>query len=60
MRLCLLDNQNYVINVVESSIHLPNSIDGTGRGNIGDLWDGENFIPQPPKPIELNPSNQPL
>ena len=55
MRVCILDNHNFVINTVEvSSItQIPNSIDGTGRGNIGDLWDGANFIPQPPKPIDV-------
>lgn len=53
MRAAQLDN-NKVINIieVESLDVLPNLIDA-GNGNIGDTWDGTQFVtaPAPPEPV---------
>lgn len=45
-RAALLDDFSYVINVlVVSDINIiPNLVPAIGTGNIGDFWDGVNFI----------------
>lgn len=52
MRYAILDGENVVTNIVEASPEFAEQqgwIDATGA-NIGDTWDGQHFIPAPPKP----------
>lgn len=46
MRAALLDDDGYVINVVmvPSFDYMQNLVDARTAGNIGDYWNGQEFI----------------
>lgn len=46
MRAAMLDEYNIVFNVIEVDYvdFFPNTVEATGRGDIGDYWNGVDFI----------------
>lgn len=61
MRAALLDEDSYVINVmvVGSLDFMPNLVLAETAGNIGDYWDGENFIAPDDPAYPPHPTSSP-